>query len=332
MTQDRVIEPKTPRASSLVLGIWASVAAAAALVYVVLHSYPLQSGAPDPSLVELHGSAALPGQLMFLLAVTSPLALMIVAFSGLRADAGRNFWIRVGLLFLIPWLSFVVARQSAWPTTRSALERAALRAKPLILAIEKHRVARGAPPTSLRELNIDPPNTGMRGYPAFQYRARSTPDARTELWWYDLGPRAGRSLTHSWRSADGEISHAVLVARVDAIGSVRELFADRMPVEPQRDGFDRATWNSSPQRRVSQVTSLLENHREKLTTGAQLIAMIGEPTGKRVEVDAPWELRVPSSPSDLDEPSFFYWPTRAYPEHIDGAPIERIGDWAYLVR
>lgn len=329
---DDIGVPAPPPASHRVLSVWAALGALSAVIYAGLHSYPLQAGPADPALVALHAAAALPGQLMFLLAVTSPIPLMIGAFSGLRADAGSRFWVRVLLLFLTPWLAFVLARQSTWPMTEAALARAAARARPLIVAIERHRVARGAPPMSLEELQLDPPNTGMRAYPTYQYRARSAQQSRTELWWYDLGPRAGRSLTGRWRSADGEVDHAVLVVRLDAAGVVREIFADRMPIRPQPEPFTREAWRTAPRARLNIVSDLLESHRDALATSADLIAWLGEPNGKRIEMDAPWELRVPSSPSDLEQPRFFYWPTRAYPEHIDGAPIKRIGDWAYLVR
>ncbi len=330
--EKKIAVPEAPRASHRALSVWAGLATLCAVAYVGLHSYPLQAGPADPGLVSLHSSAAIPGQLMFLLAVTSPIPLMISAFSGLRTDAGTRYWFSVLLLFLTPWLAFVIARQSAWPMTEAALARAAARAKPLILAIERHRLARGSPPAGLSELQLDPPNTGMRAYPTYQYRARSAKQSRTELWWYDLGPRAGRSLTGTWRSADGEVDHAILVARLDAVGELREIFADRMPIRPLAEPFSQELWRRSPEKRLNIVADLLDNHREALETSADLIALLGEPNSKRIEMDAPWELRVPSSPSDLEEPRFFYWPTRAYPRQIDGAPIERIGDWAYLVR
>lgn len=318
------------RAGHLALTLWAVLASTAALAYLGFHSYPLLASEADPELVDIHARTALPGRLLFLLTVTSPLPLMVSAFGGLRANANHWFWIRAGILFLVPWCAFVASRQLSWPVTRSVLERSAERAEPLIQAIERHERARGRPPDSLKELGITIPTTGIPAYPRYRYAVRRDGLSRVELWWYDLGPRSGRSLTHQWRSADGEIDHAVLVIRLDARGRVREAFADRMPVRSPRDKFDRKRWSRERATRIAIVKSALDSVLAGRKRRADVIRALGEPDGKRVEVDAPWELRVASSPAELDRPSFFYWPSRSYPAHIDGSPVRRLGDWAYL--
>ncbi|MEO1172828.1 MAG: hypothetical protein AAFX94_12395 [Myxococcota bacterium] len=191
-----------------------------------------------------------------------------------------------------------------------------------------------APPEDLRELSMAVPGTGLQAYPEFTYVRRGFAEAKTEIWWYDLGPRAGRSQTNTWRSPDGDLAHAVLVARVDGLGDVTELFADRMPVRDRDSDFSQEGWRTAPAKRLNFVDDLIANHAPE--NRVALIALLGEPDGKRVEVDAPWELRMPSSPSEVNggptPMNFFYWPTRAYPEHIDGIPVRRVGDWAYLLR
>ncbi|MEM6531165.1 MAG: hypothetical protein AAF654_01010 [Myxococcota bacterium] len=314
--------------------VWAVIALAAAALYVYLHGAPLQPGAPAPGQGALHRWASVPAQVLFLLTVTSPLPFLLAAFSGLRHEATKNFWIRVALLAALPWVAFVGARRSAWPLTEAALVRAANQARPLIVAIERHRIARGTPPRGLEELSMKIPGTSVRGYPTFTYVRRSFAEAKAEAWWYDLGPRAGRSQTNRWRSADGKLSHAVLVVRINGVGAVTEMFADRMPIRGLDTEFTRDAWQNEPTKRLSLARDLIANHSP--ADRSALIALLGEPDGKRVEVDAPWELRMPSSPSELgDDPArmnFFYWPTRSYPDHIDGLPVRRIGDWAYLLR
>ncbi|MBI2300441.1 MAG: hypothetical protein HYU66_16120 [Armatimonadetes bacterium] len=207
------------------IGILVSGAIAFA-VGLVGPRYALSTGEPIPVVHQLRSLAA-----------GAPIALVVLALIGaslLRCggpDSRDGLGIDVAvcafpLLLLLPYFA-----QNAWPRRMSAMAGVALRAEPVIGAIERFRKREHRPPGSLRQLvpnYLDKlPTSGLRSYPDFrpELAAEPSPGAPAAAWELVLpGPRG-------WFGEDvfcyrpdqnyPDYAHGGTVTRVDGWGYAR---------------------------------------------------------------------------------------------------------------
>ena len=214
---------------------------------------------------------------------------------------------------LNPWINAHVS-EAAWNQRKAAFEAVAIRAQPLVEAIERFHKDIGKIPESLGQLVPEYlpsiPDTGMSEYPSFEYRTYDVREARITLLSYDLG-----------RWAEG----ATLNATIDGEGRVSTLQGSRLPATKEPEAFDRRRWQDDRDARVGMVPSWL-SPRDRLlgVSEDELLDQLGPPDKRVMLRDTPWELRVscPRGPYNCDR--FIYWPTGAYTK--SGM---RIGDWCY---
>ena len=293
---------------------WLAAAVLLVAAYFVCYSIPLSGTAPDPSLARLHVVARTIGVLLLVLSGLSAILLVGASIASMRnpAVSGRYLaW--VVFASVSPFLGYVVVALSTWPMHRSALERTAARAQPIIEALET-----GATPTL---------TTGLAAYPQFAYRKLSAAESRRTLYWYDLGRRHGRSMTSTWVYPDGDTGHAILALEVDGENHVVSAVADRIAVEPKLAVFSETAWNATPIDRHGMIADLQHQHPLVGAAFDDVRRLLGAPDGQRVLVDTPWELWTHTWPSEHER--FFYWPTHAYPSVIDGQSVMTVGSWAY---
>ena len=300
---------------------WCIAAMLMTAAYVVCYSVPLSQMAPDPRLSQLHLIALTIAMLLLTLSALSAVLLVVGVLACLRNPEVRGrYVVWVGFACITPFIAYVTVSQITWPMHRRSLERAAANANAVVKSIEAYRAEHGAPPE-----RIDLPATSLAAYPAFSYTAFPRKDAKRTLWWYDLGARHGRTITSTWTYPDGEPGHAILGFEIDGDGGIARVQPDRMTIESGAELFTREAWARTPRDRQPMVANIEKLLDQK--TGYAVLALLGEPDGERLLVDAPWEISVHTWPNDKDR--FFYWPSGAYPTILDGRAITRVGDWAY---
>jgi hypothetical protein len=155
-------------------------------------------------------------------------------------------------------------------------------------------------------------------------------DPRSSVVWWDLGSRQGAPMTGLWVYIDGPPDNAILALTLDGRDVISEARVDRMPANAGHDAFDRESWVSAPDQRLHMVRDLAAKHLWVGRPVAEVIDLIGAPGGQRILLDSPWELKVDCPTGYINWDVFFYWPTKAYPNHIYGGSVERINDWAYV--
>ncbi len=201
----------------------------------------------------------------------------------------------------------------------------------VVEAIERFEAVHGSPPNSLEDLipNYLPskPHTGLGKYPEYEYRIFANPGS--SLVWYDLGSRNGMPMAGLWAYVDGDPKHAILALTLDKNGGLTDARVDRMPKEHENIEFDIEKWKmgESGIEMVRDIPNLVP--LENATIG-DVKKLLGEPNGKRVLNNSPWELLIYCSSGVLNWDVFFYWPTHDYPDYIYGGATERIGKWCYV--
>jgi len=242
--------------------------------------------------------------------------------------------ISVPLVFCLvafsPMLGWFLFRGESWEERRPVFERAAERGMLVVDAIQRFEADHGHSPESLAGLAPtylpDMPTTGLPDYPEYEYEVFD--DSKSTLVWYDLGSREGRPMSGLWVLIDGDPEHAILGLTLNEDERVTEARVDRMPADHLEIEFDAARWA----RRESRIEMARAVPRHVSLQNAKLSDVqeeLGEPDGRRVLRDSPWELRV-NCFWGLSADVFLYWPTQAYPEYIYGGGTEVIGQWCYV--
>ncbi len=300
---------------------WCAVALVCAVAYVVCYSIPLAEITADPGLARFHVIARSIAMLLLTLSTLSAVLAVVGVIGCLRdptVPGGYVVW--VGFASMAPFFAYVAIHMVTWPLHRHALERVASRAAKVITDIERYTVEHGAPPE-----RIDDTATSLAAYPTFSYTRFARRDARRTLWWYDMGPRYGRTGTSTWRYPDGNIAHAILAIELDGDDRVASAQGDRTSLDINTAVFDDDQWREKTGARQAMVAAVVRAIEH--ASAADVRALLGAPDGERLLVDAPWELSVHTWPGGLD--LFFYWPTRHYPPVLDKRSVIAVGDWAY---
>jgi len=208
---------------------------------------------------------------------------------------------------------------------------AAIRADPLVAAIDAYSSRTGNPPDTLDVLVpqylAEVPGTGIPECDRFEYR--SLVHKAGSLAWYDLGSRQGQPYTGQRRFDAGEPGHAILVFTLDSQEKITSALIDRMPKGHQPETFEAARWKAGGNR-IGMALALSDTYRLHGMPREVFEPLLGPPDGTRVLQGAPWELRIPCPTGLLNHDSFVYWPTEAYPEHLYGGTTESIGSWVYI--
>lgn len=317
-----------PRARHRALTFWSIAMTLSVVAHLSCHALPLSPGDNATYWLSVHRWAALPARVAFALLLGSPIPLALAVLDGLRRTSTQAFWVRVGVLSVGLWAVFIVGRIAVWPLTERALQRTAANAAPLISALNSRVSRDGSAPPDLAGFSV--PATGMRAYPDFRYRPLGQKEQRS-AWLYDLGARSGRSMVSDWRTTLGDMSHSVLVVRVDGAGSVHDCFIDRPPVRAGTEPFEAERFRAKPAERLAMGLGI-ESQCSRIHTGEQVRQVFGAPESVTPEIHAVYELRAASSPSGLERGRFFYWPKESYPQQLDGALLRRVGGWAYEER
>jgi hypothetical protein len=300
---------------------WCIAALLCGATYLVCYSVPLADLAADPSLARFHTIARSLAMLLLTLSTVSAALAVMGIIACLRDPAVPGPYVAwVGFACAMPFLVYVAINLMTWPMHRHALERTAQRGAAVVALIERYTAEHGAPPERIP----DSP-TSLAGYPTFSYTRFSPKDARRTLWWYDLGPRQGRTGTATWSYPDGDIGHAILAVELDGEERVASAEGDRTSLDIHASPFDPARWREKTPARQAMVAAISRSIEHR--SAAEVRALLGPPDGERVLVDTPWELWVRTWPSDLDR--FFYWPTRRYPVALGKCSVTAVGDWAY---
>jgi hypothetical protein len=245
---------------------------------------------------------------------------------------------------LLAWLALAAAAGAAvvvlgpgqdtaqdWEQRKQSFREAALRAGPLIEAIEAFAAEQGKPPQSIAGLVparlARLPETGLHGCERFEYR--SLAHRQGTLVWYDLGSRQGRPAAGPGRFAEGDPDHAILVFTLDAGGRISGARLDRLPEDSEPQPFDPQRWQAGGER-VALALGLAESYRLDGMPRAVFESLLGPPDGGRALQGAPWELRINCPTGLLNHDIFLYWPTRDYPQRLYGGTTEAVGDWVYV--
>ena len=300
---------------------WCVAALLCAVAYIVCYSVPLSTMSPDPGLARFHTIARSIAMLLLTLSTISAVLAVIGVIGCLRDRAVPGAYVVwVAFACLTPFLAYVAINLMTWPMHRHALERAAERGTEVIAAIERHIAEHGTPPEQIP----DGP-TSLAAYPSFSYTRFAPKDARRTLWWYDLGPRYGRTGTAAWSYPDGNIAHAILAVELDGEDHVATAQGDRTSIDIHSSAFHAGEWQEKTGARQHMVAAIVQALTHK--SADEVRDLLGPPDGQRVLVDAKWELWVRTWPGDRD--LFFYWPTRHYPTSLDHRSVIPVGDWAY---
>jgi hypothetical protein len=218
-----------------------------------------------------------------------------------------------------------------WEVRRPRFEQAALRAEPLIEAIQAYASAVGHPPAALGDLMpgyLDRlPATGLEECAAFEYR--SLLHRQGSLVWYDLGSRQGEPYTGTSRYREGDPGHAILVFTLDARDQVTGALIDRLPKDREPEDFDPERWKAAGNR-IGMALALAETYRLYGMPREVFERLLGAPDGSRPVRGAPWELRIRCPTGLLNHDSFVYWPTGDYPGQLYGGVTEPVGHWIYV--
>ena len=212
---------------------WCVVALFCVVAYMVCYSVPLSGLAADPDLARFHNIARSIAMLLLTLSTLSAVLAVIGVIACLRDPTVPGAYVVwVGFASIMPFLAYVAVNLMTWPMHRHALERAALRGAEVIATIERHVAEHGEPPEKIPESP-----TSLAAYPMFSYTRFSAKDARRTLWWYDLGPRYGRTGTANWVYPDGNIAHAILAIELDGEDHVARARGDRTSLDIHDSAF-----------------------------------------------------------------------------------------------
>ncbi|VAW81651.1 hypothetical protein MNBD_GAMMA14-1155 [hydrothermal vent metagenome] len=218
-----------------------------------------------------------------------------------------------------------------WETRKPLFQAAAVRAEPLILAINTYISDVGHPPAALADIIPayleKPPATGLRGCNRFEYR--SLTDKQGSIVWYDLGSRQGQPYAGQSRYSDGNPDHAILVFNLDAKGDITSALIDRMPKGHKPEKFESVRWKDA-ENRIDMALSLSDTYRLYGMPRDVFEPLLGPPDGSRTVRGTAWELRINCPTGLLNHDTFVYWPVQKYPPHLYGGTTELIGKWAYV--
>lgn len=240
----------------------------------------------------------------------------------------------IGFLAVLSLATFTLWRSFApesWGQRKARFEKAGNAGMKIVAAINKYITEHGSPPSSLQALVpkylMEIPSTGLRDYPAFNYRTFSDP--KLSLAWYDLGSRNGKPVAGLWVYVQGNPEHAIMAFTLDQNESVVDARVDRMPTEYEPVEFDRDKWLQR-EFRIEMARSVSNHVALKGALFADVKQTLGEPDETTVLRDSSWELRIECSWGMVNWDTFFYWPSERYPSNIYGGSTELIGKWAYV--
>lgn len=218
-----------------------------------------------------------------------------------------------------------------WEQRRARFQEAALRAEPLIAAINAHTSSTGKPPQSLAEITPEfasgIPATGMQNCARYEYR--SLAHKAGSIVWYDLGSRQGQPYPGQSRFEAGDPGHAVLVFTLDPDGRIASALLDRIPDGREPEDFDARLW-SAGKNRIAMALSLADTYQLRGMPREVFEQLLGPPEGERILHGPLWELRINCPTGLLNHDTFVYWPTEDYPEHLYGGHTESVGRWVYV--
>lgn len=105
-----------------------------------------------------------------------------------------------------------------------------------------------------------------------------------------------------------------------------------MPRDVQTMEFDRAHWATTPGDRMGMALGL-RGEGTLLVAGRpwrEIVEALGEPTGRRERIGAPWELWVSTPTGAINFDGLLYFPTKRYPRQTHGGRTEPMGACAYV--
>jgi len=218
-----------------------------------------------------------------------------------------------------------------WELRKHRFRQAAVRAEPVILAINAYTSAVGHPPSALADLvpgyMEKLPDTGLQECSRFEYR--SLMDKQGSIVWYDLGSRQGQPYSGQSRYSDGDPGHAILVFTLDAKERITSALIDRMPKGRKPQDFEPERWQAGGNR-IDMALALADTYRLDGMPREVFERLLGAPDGSRSVHGAPWELRINCPTGLLNHDVFVYWPTGEYPQHLYGGLTESVGRWVYV--
>ena len=208
---------------------------------------------------------------------------------------------------------------------------AAIRADPLVAAIDAYTARTGSPPETLADIVprylTQVPATGIPDCERFEYR--SLAHKAGSIVWYDLGSRQGQPYPGESHFDAGDPAHAILVFTLDSQEKITSALLDRMPKGREPETFDATSWKAGGDR-MEMALALSDTYRLHGMPREVLGQLLGPPDGTRELQGAPWELRIHCPTGLLNHDTFVYWPTGTYPQHLYGGTTESIGDWVYV--
>jgi len=242
------------------------------------------------------------------------------------------FLVLAGVLCVLGWL--VLPEQEStqeWQQRKGLFRDVALRARPLVAAVESYNSAAGRPPGAVTDLVPQYleklPETGLQDCGGFEYR--SLAHRQSQLVWYDLGSRQGQPLSKPGQYSDGDPDHAILVFTLDAEDKITSALVDRIPKGLEPGEFSPEQWNAEDNR-IEMALALAETYRLYGMPRPVFEELLGAPDGSRLVDQAPWELRINCSRGLLNSDALIYWPNGRYPEHLYGGRTESVGTWVYV--
>ena len=245
---------------------------------------------------------------------------------------------QVVMLFLIALIAIVmpyITAKGIYYIRTLAFYNLAKKSKPITNAIESYHKDHGKPPKSLDDLipnYIDKvPGTGMIAYPDYHYIEM---ESRSSLKWWKLADiECGDSVelepwkTGAWYPTD---YGANLIVFFDTENLATDVKAENLLLNRVDGAFNQRAWKEFPNERINMVDDFLRNQQLVGKNKADVVELLGEPSGKGNRSNSTWELHVDCTSGGINFDVFFYWPSHEYPDEIYGGCVQRIEEWAYV--